>query len=283
MEQEFAYAKINLSLDVLGRREDGYHDLRMVMETVSLHDTLGFVHEGEGIRVKSNLSFLPEDQSNLAGAAARRFGEAVGQDMAPLIMEIQKEIPVCAGLAGGSSDAAAVLRYLNRHFHTELGVEALQKIGEKIGSDVPYCVGGGTALAEGRGEILTPLPALPRCWFVLCKPGFSVSTPALFAQLDRKKLRRRPDTNGLIRALWNGDLIQAARRFYNVFENVLPPRQNRLVTEIKNSFIQLGALGAAMSGTGPTVYGVFAGRDLAQTAFETWKDRYPDTFLVQNV
>ncbi len=283
MEQEFAYAKINLSLDVLGRREDGYHDLRMVMETVSLRDTLCFAHEGEGIRVKSNLSFLPEDHTNLAGAAARRFGEATGKDVVPLTIELQKAIPVCAGLAGGSSDAAAVLRYLNRRCGTKLDTKALQKIGEKVGSDVPYCVGGGTALAEGRGEVLTLLPSLPRCWFVLCKPGFSVSTPALFAQLDHKRLRRRPDTNGLIRALEDGDLIQAARRFYNVFEDVLPPRQNRLVTEIKNSLIQLGALGASMSGTGPTVYGVFDREDLAQAAFETWKERYSDTFLVENV
>ncbi len=283
MEQEFAYAKINLSLDVLGRRADGYHDLRMVMETVSLRDTLRFTHEGEGIRVKSNLSFLPEDHTNLAGAAARRFGEATGRDVAPLVIELQKEIPVCAGLAGGSSDAAAVLRYLNRHCATGLDTKTLQKIGEEIGSDVPYCVGGGTALAEGRGEVLTPLPPLPRCWFVLCKPGFSVSTPALFAQLDHKRLRRRPDTDGLIHALQDGDLVQAARRFYNVFEDVLPPRQARSVTEIKNSLIQLGALGAAMSGTGPTVYGVFDDRNLAQTAYETWKERYPDTFLTENV
>ncbi len=283
MEQEYAYAKINLSLDVLGRRADGYHDLRMVMETVSLRDTLRFAHEGEGIRVKSNLAFLPEDHTNLAGAAARRFGEAVGREVAPLTIEIQKAIPVCAGLAGGSSDAAAVLRCLNRHFSTHLDEKALRKMGEEIGSDVPYCVSGGTALAEGRGEVLTPLPRLPRCWFVLCKPGFSVSTPALFAQLDRKKLRRRPDTKGLIQALHDGDLIQAARRFYNVFEDVLPARQARLVTEIKNSLIQLGALGAAMSGTGPTVYGAFDREDLAKVAFDVWKEGYPDTFLVENV
>ena len=180
--RELACAKINLSLDVLGKREDGYHELAMVMATVDLADTLTFLHEGEGVRVESQVSFLPSDRSNLAAAAALAFQKATGRKVEPLTIRMDKQIPVCAGTAGGSSDAAAVLRYLDRVMETHLPLEELQAIGETVGSDVPYCVMGGTALAEGRGERLTPLPPLPSCPVVLCKPNFPVSTPALFGQ-----------------------------------------------------------------------------------------------------
>lgn len=280
---ERAYAKINLTLDVLGKREDGYHEMCMVMESVDVCDELRFTEKGEGITVKTNLSFLPEDGNNLAAKAAARFAEETGIDVTPLEIEIEKHIPVCAGTAGGSSDAAAVLRWLNRRFEAGLSTEALAALGAKVGADVSYCVGGGTALAEGKGEKLTALPGLPECWLVLCKPGFSVSTPALFAELDKHKIRRRPDTAGVRKALEEGDLVGVARRLYNVFEDVLPPWQRTQVEHIKNTLVSQGALGAAMSGTGPTAFGIFETEALAREACQTLKEEFEDTFLCKNV
>ena len=179
-----APAKLNLTLDVLGKRPDGYHDLRMVMQTITLADRVVLEPTGRGeVRVQSDLSFLPGGEKNLAGAAALRFYEALGRDCGGLDIALTKRVPVCAGMAGGSSDAAAVLRALNELEGSPFTREELCCIGEQVGSDVPYCVMGGTALAEGRGEVLTPLPALPACLFVLCKPRFSISTPALFRSL----------------------------------------------------------------------------------------------------
>lgn len=277
--RELAYAKINLSLDVLGKREDGYHELAMVMATVDLADTLTFLHEGEGLRVESQVSFLPTDRTNLAAAAAIAFQKATGRKVEPLTIQMDKHIPVCAGTAGGSSDAAAVLRYLDRVMETRLTLEELQAIGATVGSDVPYCIMGGTALAEGRGERLTPLPPLPPCPVVLCKPNFPVSTPALFNQIDRCKIRRRPDTKGIVDALKAQDLQGVARRLYNVFEDVLQPRQKRTVESIKNTLVNQGALGAAMTGTGPTVFGLFDGESAARAACAELLDYYPNTFL----
>lgn len=277
--QEKAYAKINLSLDVLGKREDGYHELAMVMATVDLADTLTFVHQGEGIRVDSQLCFLPTDRTNLAAAAALAFQKATGHRIEPLTIQVDKRIPVCAGTAGGSSDAAATLRYLNRAAGTGLSLRELQTIGEAVGSDVPYCVAGGTALAEGRGERLTPLPPLPPCPVVLCKPNFPISTVSLFHELDRCKIRRRPDTKGILAALEAGDLQGVARRLYNVFEDALWPRQKRTVEGIKNTLVNEGALGAAMTGTGPTVFGLFDREEVAQTAYKALAEEYSSTFL----
>ena len=279
-----AYAKLNLSLDILGKRPDGYHELRMVMQSISLADTLTLTeHGGEGLRVRANLHFLPTGERNLAAAAALRFWEARGQEPEDLDIAIEKRIPVCAGMAGGSSDAAAVLRALNARAGEPFSPRELAKVGERVGSDVPYCVLGGTALAEGRGEVLTPLPPLPRCWVVVCKPDFPVSTPELFAQADRVKLRRRPDTKGILAALEAGDLGGVARRMYNVFEDVMPRRLYVRVAEIKNELIQRGALGANMSGSGPTAFGLFDRREAAEEALAALRERYRDTFLCETV
>lgn len=281
---EPAYAKINLSLDVLGRRADGYHDLKMVMQSVSLCDrvtmTLG---ETEGLTLSTNLGFLPVDEKNIAVMAARAFARHTGVGLDTLSIHIDKKIPVCAGTAGGSSDGAAVLRGLNRLYDTGLAPEQLAKIGEEVGSDVPYCVLGGTALARGRGEILTPLPSLPPCHIVLCKPAFSISTPALFRAWDKKKRRLRPDTNGMLEALAQGDLVGVGRRMFNVFEGVLNPQQRREIESIKNALIQAGALGAAMSGSGPTVLGLFDREDLAGEAVRQLRKTYDEVFLTQPV
>ena len=279
-----ACAKLNLTLDILGKRPDGYHDLCMVMQSVTLADTITLTeNRGEGLRVRTNLRFLPTGEKNLAAAAALRFWEAREQEPENLDIAIEKRIPVCAGMAGGSSDAAAVLRALNARAGEPFSPRELAKVGERVGSDVPYCVLGGTALAEGRGEELTPLPPLPRCWVVVCKPDFPVSTPELFAQADRVKLRRRPDTKGILAALEAGDLGGVARRMYNVFEDVMPRRLYVRVAEIKNELIQRGALGANMSGSGPTAFGLFDRRGAAEEALSALRERYRDTFLCETV
>lgn len=279
-----AHAKLNLTLDVLGRREDGYHDLKMIMQSVTLSDTLTLEpRPGEEICVDTTLPFLPGGEKNLAGKAAVYFYRALGRPAAGVEISIQKRIPVCAGMAGGSSDAAAVLRALNQMEGSPFTPEELARIGEQVGSDVPYCVVGGTALAEGRGELLTPLPPLPQCWIVVCKPDFPVSTPELFARIDSVRLRCRPDTEGALAALAAGDLPGVARRMYNVFEDVLPERQRARVAQIKHILIQSGALGANMSGTGPTAFGLFEEPEPAQDAFRQLKEICRETFLTQTV
>lgn len=279
-----ARAKLNLTLDVLGKRPDGYHDLKMVMQSITLSDTLTLTpNEGQGLRVSTNLGFLPADRSNLAAAAAICYWKARERGEEDLDIHIEKCIPVCAGMAGGSSDAAAVLRGLNLRDGAPFSPTELAQVGERVGSDVPYCVLGGTALAEGRGEVLTPLPSLPRCWVVVCKPEFSISTPELFHQIDSIRLRRRPDTAGVLAALEAGDLEGVARRMYNVFEDVLPERQRARVADIKSVLIQHGALGANMSGTGPTAFGLFREEEQARTAAAVLSESYRETFLCQTV
>lgn len=279
-----AYAKINLTLDVLGKRPDGYHDLSMVMQSVSLADQVIIRETGEeGFTLKTDLGFLPGADKNIVGVAARAFARHTGADLSGLEIELQKHIPVCAGTAGGSSDGAAVLRGLNRWFSCGLSLRHLAEIGEEVGSDVPYCVLGCTALAEGRGEKLTCLPALPDCHIVLCKPGFSVSTPELFRRIDELKLRFHPDTAGVLAALEEGDLAGVSRRMFNVFEEALPAQRRAVVEEIKSTLLSRGALGACMSGTGPTVFGIFDNAESAQSVADELKQSYAETFLTKNV
>lgn len=280
----FAYAKLNLSLDVLDKRPDGYHEMKMVMQTVTLRDRIALeTGTGRPLEMRSNLGFLPADEHNLAAAAALALCRETGTDPGGLSIKLDKTIPVCAGMAGGSADAAAVLRGLNEVLRLGLSQTRLEEIGALVGSDVPYCVGGGTALAEGRGEILTSLPSLPHCHIVLCKPAFSVSTPELFRALDGCRIRRRPDTAGLIDALTAGDLPGVARRMYNVFEDVLPQRRYQEICTIKNVLIQHGALGASMSGTGPTVFGLFDRQQAAEDARAALAPLYRETFLVESM
>ncbi len=279
-----APAKLNLTLDVLGRREDGYHDLKMVMQSITLADRLTLrPGRAPGIQVSSSFHFLPTGEKNLAGKAAVCFYQALGRPARDLDISITKHVPVCAGMAGGSSDAAAVLRALNRLEGEPFSPEELAHVGEAVGSDVPYCVLGCTALAQGRGEVLTPLSPLPHCWVVACKPDFPVSTPELFARIDSCRIRRRPDADGLMAALEQGDLMEVARRMYNVFEDVLPERQLARVADIKNTLIQQGALGANMSGTGPTAFGLFSSQNQAQAAYDVLKQRYQEVFLAETV
>jgi len=277
-----AYGKINLSLDVIRKLPNGYHDLRMVMETVALHDDVHItVSEGDGISMQTNLPFLPSDTRNIAAKAAAFFFEKLALPKRHVTIRIHKRIPVAAGMAGGSANAAAVLRGLNTLMETKLSISALMELGGELGSDVPYCIIGGTRLAEGRGEVLTPLSPLPSCHIVICKPKFSISTPELFSRIDCDKIRHRPDTDGMIDALGTGSLSQVAIRLFNVFEDVLDGRK-RDIQQIKRTLLEAGALGAAMTGTGPTVFGLFDDKAQASAAYAQLKEHYRETFLTAN-
>lgn len=261
-----AFAKLNLTLDILGRRDDGYHEMRMVMQSVDLCDTVTVAErDAPGLSARCDLACVPRDGSNLAVKAARRFFESAGAVPPGLEIVLDKRIPVCAGLAGGSSDAAAVLRLLRRAYRPGISRAALEETGAAVGSDVPFCVRGGTALAEGRGERLTDLPALPPCFFVVCKPALSASTPELFRLADAGRPKRRPDTAGMLRALEEGDLEGVAPRLCNVFEEALP-RKYAGVFALKRRLLELGAMAACMSGSGPAVFGLFREEERAAAA-----------------
>lgn len=280
---EAAYAKLNLTLDVRGLRSDGYHEMDMVMQSVSLCDTVTLTRrDTPGIVLQGNAK-LPKDERNLAYAAALRFFEYLGDTQAGLHIALEKRIPVCAGTAGGSSDAAAVLRGLHRLYHAPFPLEVLHDIGARVGSDVPYCVYGKTARAQGRGEILSPLPSLPPCFLVLCKPAFSISTPALFHQIDVCNTLRRPATDAMCAALVAGDLSAVADALGNVFEAVLTPSQQKTIASIRATLCQEGALGACMSGTGPTVFGLFDAESAATRAAVRLRQNYPNVFLTHPV
>ena len=255
---ERAYAKLNLSLDILGRRNDGFHEVAMVMQTVSLYDRITMTFSDRpGVSATSSLRYIPCDQRNLAVKAAMLYFEAIGEPDTGLLIDIEKHIPVGAGMGGGSCDAAAVLRGLNRYYNNRLEIPELKDIAAQIGSDVVFCLVGGTQLATGRGEILSPLPALPDCRIVICKPSFAFSTPEFYAKSDKTKLRHHPDIAGLVAALENGDLSGIGRRMYNVFEDV-NDRKLRTISSIKSKLIDYGAIGAVMTGTGSAVFGLFA-------------------------
>ncbi len=272
--EEKAYAKINISLDVGAKRPDGYHDMLMVMQTVTLcDDVVVTLTPGVPSRSESNLRFVPNDERNLAVRAANTFfAEAGIEDMGAHI-KMKKRIQVGAGMAGGSTDAAAVLRALNVLCGTDYDAKRLEDIATRIGSDVAFCVRGGTQLASGRGEVLTPLPPLPDCRVVICKPDFSISTPELFRKLDSVKLRCHPDTQGIIELLHAGDLPKIARRMYNVFEDV-PDRRMAQIAEIKGRMLDFGALGAVMTGTGSAVFGLFDDDAAADAALRGLRKTY---------
>lgn len=279
---EPAYAKLNLTLDILGKRSDGYHELNMVMQSIDLADTISVTpQDAPGLALTCSVPYLPCDESNIAAKAVRRFFEARGTDAPGLAIHLEKRIPTCAGMAGGSSDGAAVLRVLRRIFANDMPQDKLEAVGALVGSDVPYCVRGGTALAQGRGELLTDLPSLPDCYFVVCKPSFPISTPELFAQVRVKTLRRHPDTTGMLKALETGDLEAVAHRVYNVFEDVLP-RKYAQVFEIKRKLLDLGAMTSSMTGSGPTVFGMFSDEARAQSAAQELKKEFHTTYFCKN-
>ena len=262
--QEYAYAKLNLTLDVLRKRDDGYHDMMMVMQTVSVCDSIRISRTGEdGIRTSCNFHYIPTDGRNLAVRAAKTYLERIGEPEQGIEIQLKKEIPVGAGMAGGSADAAAVLRGMNRLYDRALNRRQLEELAQEVGSDVAFCVAGGTVLASGRGEILRDLDAMPDCSIVICKPGFSISTPELFRKLDQMNMRHHPDTEGMLAAIRDGDLREMGKRMYNVFEEV-DDRRLRSVAEIKSVLLDFGALGAMMTGTGSAVFGIYTDRGEAE-------------------
>lgn len=276
-----AYAKINLSLDVLGRLPNGYHEVKMVMQTVSLYDSVFLTKKEFGIELGSTLSFLPCNADNLAYAAAEAFFRECGIEGGVNIF-LEKHIPVGAGLAGGSSDASAVLRGLNRLYGTRLSSRRLCEIGKTLGADVPYCILGGTRLAEGIGEILSPVPKIPRCFVLLIKPQFSISTAWAYSNIDSCENIVHPDTEGLISALRRGNIEGVCRCLGNVLEDVSITRYP-ILSEIKSDLVSLGALGALMSGSGPTVFGIFTDEAAALAAKENLRAKYKTAYLCRTV
>lgn len=260
-------AKINLGLDVLRRRSDGYHDLRMIMQTVYLYDQIEIAEkEASGITLTTNVGYLPVNEDNLVYKAAKLLMEEFGIEQGVRI-HLKKYIPVAAGLAGGSSDAAAVLIGINRMFRLGLSKEDLKKRGVKIGADVPYCIMRGTALAEGIGDVLTPLPAAPDMHVVLAKPPIHVSTGFVYTNLKADQLAYHPDIDAQVDAIRAGDGYAMAKLMGNVLETVTIPAYP-VIEEIKEEMKRAGALGAMMSGSGPTVFGLFDDAKKAQVAYE---------------
>lgn len=260
-----ALGKINLGLDVLGKRPDGYHDVRMVMQTIYLYDQITITKRKEsGIGLSTNLFYLPVNENNLAYRAAKllmdEFEIRSGVDIF-----LEKHIPVAAGMAGGSSNAAAVLYGINRMFDLGLSMEELMKRGVSLGADVPYCIMRGTVLAEGIGEILTPLPPMPRCQIVVAKPPVSVSTKMVYEKIDSRRIVEHPDIDGIIEGLKEGDVTKTASRMGNVLEQVTV-EEYPVIDKIKKLMNEGGAKGAMMSGSGPTVFGIFTEKSLAKKA-----------------
>lgn len=267
-----AMAKINLGLDVLRRREDGYHEVKMIMQTIRLHDEI-HLHkiEEKEIRIRTNLYYLPNNENNLAYRAAKilfdEFGISGG-----ISISLKKNIPVAAGMAGGSSDAAAVLFGVNRMYHLGLGLEELQLRGVRLGADVPYCIMRGTALAEGIGEKLTALAPMPKCHILIAKPPISVSTKFVYENLHANDLKQEehPPVDLQLQALQKGDLKSLVMNMGNVLERVTVP-EYPVIEKIKNLMRENGALGAMMSGSGPTVFGIFESYDDAKLAYRNIK------------
>lgn len=283
MGTDVAPAKINLALDILGARPDGYHELRMIMQTVSLCDTVTVEETAGGFFLECDGDFLPVGKKSLEQRAAEAFFSAIGRPMPGLRVTLQKVTPAYAGLGGGSADVAALLRLLRASYAPELSTEELERIGFAVGSDMPFCIRGGTCLAEGRGEVLTDLPPLPRCWIVLCKPDFGLPTPELFARVDGADLGERPNISGMAEALERGDLAGAARSLGNVFQQVLTAEESREIAAIQAAMLRLGALGAAMSGSGPTMFGLFDRLETAESCRRALAETYEQAYLAEPV
>lgn len=266
-----AYGKINLGLDVIRKREDGYHEVRMIMQSVGLYDLLKMRKtSGNQITMRCNLSFLPSDDRNLVYRAVRIMKEQY-ELKGGIEIDLQKRIPVAAGMAGGSTDCAAALHGMNDLFGLGLSKEELCETGVTLGADVPYCIWGGTALSEGIGEKLTKTAPMPDCHLLIVKPGISVSTGFVYQNLRLEKLSRHPDIDGMIECLESGDLEGICRRLENVLETVTIP-EYPVIAKIKDHLTSHGAMGALMSGSGPTVFGIFQKKSEAEEARESLRD-----------
>ena len=280
---EGAYAKINLTLDVLGKREDGYHDLKSVMQTISVRDDIEIdIGTGKEWKLTCDLPGVPQDERNLAWKAANVFFDALGKDPDGIEIRITKRITTQAGLGGGSADAGAVLRALNRHYNNWLSVLALAELGQKVGSDVPFCTLCGTALVEGRGERLRKLPDMPDCCFVICKPEFSVSTAQAYQKLDAITVAKRPDHQAMENALLAGDIGTVSQNLCNVFDPVVTQEHLEL-NYIKSIFNSYGSLGQQMTGSGSAVFGIVPSFEYAAVICNMLKENYSQVFIAKPV
>ena len=280
---EGAFAKLNLTLDVLGKREDGYHDLKSVMQTISIRDDVEIdIDTGKPWELSCTDSTIPCDERNLAWKAAKVYLDATGKNPNGLSIRITKRIPQEAGMGGGSADAAAVLRALNRHYNEPLSIFALAELGALVGSDVPFCTLGGTAMAEGRGERLRKLPDLPDCVFVVCKPDFSSSTPALYKKLDESVIGKRPDHQAMESALLAGDLGKIAQNLCNVFDPLVT-QEHLEMNYIKSIFNSYGAIGQQMTGSGSAVFAMVENFEYAAVICNMLKDNYPQVFIAKPI
>ena len=280
---EGAFAKLNLTLDVLGKRQDGYHDIKGVMQAITLRDDIEIdVGTGKEWAIRCDKEGIPCDESNLAWKAAKLFCDTAKVDPNGLEIRITKRIPSQAGLGGGSADAAAVLRALNRHYGAPFSLPALAELGGQIGSDVPFCVLCGTAAAEGRGERLRTLPSMPDCIFVICKPDFSVSTPALYQKIDGKEIAKRPNHQAMESAILSGDLLKVAQNLCNVFDPVVTEEHLEL-NYIKSICNTYGAIGQQMTGTGSAVYCIVDNFEYAAVICNMLKPNYPNVYIAKPI
>lgn len=281
--KEKAWAKLNLTLDVLGKREDGFHDLKSVMQTVSLHDPVELeIGTGEPWSMTCSREEIPCDSRNLAWKAAAAYCSAVGREPDGITIRIEKNIPSGAGMGGGSADAAAVLRALNRHYGHPLTLEELAALGGTIGSDVPFCVMGGTVMCEGRGEIMRRLPDMPECTILGCKPEFSVSTPVLFKKIDSVDIYAHPDNDGMEAALHSGDITAIAGKVYNVFDPVVSADHPE-IGHIRDVCDSCGALVSQMTGSGSVVFAIMPDMASAEKAMKLLKQTYSQVFITKPV
>lgn len=280
---EGAFAKLNLTLDVLGKREDGYHNIKSIMQTISIRDDVEIdVGTGEPWTLECSQEGIPTDERNLAWKAAKVYCDGLKKDPNGLTIRITKRIPSGAGMGGGSADAAAVLRALNRHYGRPLSILALAELGAQVGSDVPFCVLCGTAMCEGRGELLRKLPDMPDCVFVVCKPEFSVSTPELYKKIDQVAIPKHPDHMAMESALLAGDVAKVADLIYNVFDPVVTA-DHLEINYIKSICNSYGALGMQMTGSGSAVYAIMPSFEYAAVVCNMLKDNYPNVFIAKPV
>jgi 4-diphosphocytidyl-2-C-methyl-D-erythritol kinase len=274
-----APAKINLALDVLSKRPDGYHDVAMIMQTVALYDTISVRSGFEGIKLTSDSSKIPIDETNIAYKAAHYLSTKYNVKRGAHI-HIEKKIPVAAGLAGGSTDAAAVLKLLNKAWELKLSKAELMDAGKKLGSDVPFCIQGGTCLAEGLGEKLTVIKSMPDCYILLAKPNISVSTQEVYQSLNLNEIEERPNLPAILQAIENQDLMAISNSMVNVLETVTT-KMHPIIVELKQKLMENGAVGSIMSGSGPTVFGVFEDMATAYGAYDNIKTIVNEIFVVK--
>ena len=273
--EEKAYAKINLVLNIGDLRPDGYHDIQTIMQSLELHDDVTVEQTGgTGITVTASVDTIPTDESNLAVKAVKAFAAKTGVPADGLSIHIEKRIPVAAGLGGGSSDAAATLRALNVLYETNLSVDELAEIGIEVGSDVPFCVHGGCAYVEGKGDMVVPTPPMPQCIIVIGKPDLAISTEKMYQRFDQAELPQRADhTPEIMLGLRWENLKAVAESVGNAFEQVLMKNERNTVDMMKEVMNQFGTLGTAMTGSGPAVFGIFDNELYARVASETLRQR----------